>query len=135
VKLLSPLKPTVQQAKAKDIQCIINSSVPAAKNIRMLFGVEKETENINVQVFGPSLLKKMGGNPFLRDELQLTPTKGSPSSRKRTNSDSPSTPSRTPTKMRHNPRVESEDDLELEILAPSAKKTKTESSDVELEIE
>jgi hypothetical protein len=135
VKLLSPLKPTVQQAKAKDIQCIINSNIPAAKNIRMLFGFEKEAENVNVDVFGPTLLKKMGGNPFLREELQLTPTKGSPSNRKRTNSDSPSTPSRTPTKLRHAPKVQSDDDLELEILAPSAKKGKTESSDVELEIE
>lgn len=141
VKLLSPLKPTVQSADPKEIQYIINSNVPAAKNIRMMFGIEeKDVDAPNVQVFGPSLLKKMGGNPFLKDELQLTPTKGSPEGRDRTTSGTPSTPTRTPKKSGQQMQKrsnDSDDDLELEILAPfkTQKKPKQDSSDVELEIE
>jgi hypothetical protein len=115
VKLLSPLKPTVQAANSKEIKSILNSNLPGSKHVRMLFGMEdQEVDPAQLQVFGPSLLKKMGGNPFLREELQLTPTKGSP--RKRTVTESPGTPTQTPKKSKNADLSDS--DLELEILAP-----------------
>jgi hypothetical protein len=127
VKLLSPLKPTVQSANAKEIQTILNSNLPAAKNIRIMFGVEeKELDPANLQVFGPNLLKKMGGNPFLRDDLQLTPTKASP--QKTQDGASPSTPSHT---NRLLPKREVINDSPIY----KRKRVDSDSSDIELEIQ
>jgi hypothetical protein len=69
VKVLSPLKPTVQAADAKDIKRILQSNAPAAKPLRKVFGVEKEEKEVNVDVFSREQLKKLGGNPFIRDGI------------------------------------------------------------------